>query len=139
MQRALRMACVKRGFASKTLVGFGAAPWGDLTHSSRAVRVADTIYVSGTVSQGDTVAEQVKGCFAIIDEAIRNAGGRGLEDVVLTRMIAADVGELDELTSAHKAVFEATGNRPAQTTYGGTLVREWIKVEIEATAVVQAE
>lgn len=81
----------------------------------------------------------MKGCFAIIHEAIRSAGGRGLEDVVLTRMIAADVGELDELTSAHKAVFEATGNRPAQTTYGGTLVREWIKVEIEATAVVQAE
>ena len=56
MQRALRMACVKWGFASKTLVGFGAAPWCDLTHSSRAVRVADTSYVSGTVSQGDTVA-----------------------------------------------------------------------------------
>ena len=50
------MACVKRGFASKTLVGFGAAPWCDLTHSSRAVPVADTSYVSGTVSQGDTVA-----------------------------------------------------------------------------------
>jgi len=28
------------------------------------------------------------------------------------------------------------GVKPAQTTFGGTLVRDWIKVEIEATAIV---
>ena len=44
--------------------------------------------------------------------------------------------DLEELAGAHKEVFEKAGCRPAQTTFGGTLVRDWIKVEIEATAVV---
>lgn len=123
--------------SSRTTVSFGAAPWGDLAHASRAVRVGDTIHVSGTVAQGSSCAEQVKGCFAIIGDAIKEAGGRGLEDVVITRMVAADaVGDLEELAGAHKEVFEAAGVRPANTTFGGTLVRDWIKVEIEATAVV---
>ena len=33
-------------------------------------------------------------------------------------------------------VFSAVGVKPAQTTFGGTLVRDWIKVEIEATAII---
>ena len=107
-------------------MSFGAAPWGDLAHASRAVRVGDTVHVSGTVAQGETVGEQVKGCFAIIGDAIKEAGGRGLEDV----------GDLEELAGAHREVFQAAGVRPANTTFGGTLVRDWIKVEIEATAVV---
>ena len=57
--------------------------------------------------------------------------------VVITRMVAADpLADIDELASAHKEVFEEAGVWPANTTFGGTLVREWIKVEIEATAVV---
>lgn len=120
-------------------MSFGAAPWGDLCHASRAVRVGDTIHVSGTVAPGDTCAEQVKGCFDIIDSAIKEAGGAGLKDVVITRMIAADpIGDLEELAGAHKAVFQEVGIRPAQTTFGGTLVRDWLKVEIEATAVVNS-
>lgn len=137
MQRTL-FTLSRRSFSSaRTSVSFGAAPWGELTHSSRAVRVGDTIHVSGTVAQGETCADQVKGCFDIISQAIKDAGGRGLQDVVITRMIAADaVGDLDELARAHHEVFSAVDTRPAQTTFGGTLVRDWIKVEIEATAVV---
>ena len=122
-----------------TRVGMGASPWGDLAGVSRAVRVGDTIHVSGTVAPGDSCAEQVQGCFEVISKAIKDAGGRGLEDVVITRMIAADpVRDLDELASAHKAAFAASGNLPANTTFGGTLVRDWLKVEIEASAVVNA-
>ena len=52
-------------------------------------------------------------------------------------MVASDpVADIDELASAHKEVFEEAGVWPANTTFGGTLVRDWIKVEIEATAVV---
>ena len=89
----------------------GASPWGELARVSRAVRVGDTIHVSGTVSPGDTVADQVgkqraaaatttttttttattalsnvapasqvKGCFVVIEDAIKEAGGKGLED-----------------------------------------------------------
>jgi enamine deaminase RidA (YjgF/YER057c/UK114 family) len=124
--------------AKHVTVGFGAAPWGNMTHSSRAVRVGNTVHVSWTVAPGDSVTAEVEGCLAIIGDAIRAAGGRGLEDVVLTRMVAADiVGDLAELASAHKKVFETVGSEPAQTTFGGTLVRDTLKVEMEATAVVQ--
>ena len=85
-----------------TTVPFGAAPWGDLTHSSRAVRVGDVIQISGTVFPADSASDEVEGCFEIIGEAIKAAGGRGLEDVVLTRMVAGDVvGDLGELAAAH--------------------------------------
>ena len=40
----------RRCMSSRTSVGFGAAPWGDLTNSSRAVRVGDTIHISGANS-----------------------------------------------------------------------------------------
>merc|ERR1712176_1340555 len=67
-------------------------------------------------------------------------GGRGLEDVVITRMIAADVQkDFQELGDAHKAVFSKTlvPTRPSNALFGGTLLMPWMKVEIEATAVVQ--
>ena len=45
------------------------------------------------------------GCFELIGQSIKDAGGRGLEDVVITRMIAANVvGDLDELAKAHHQV-----------------------------------
>jgi len=57
------------------------------------------------VAQGETAAEQVHGCFELIGQSIKDAGGRGLEDVVITRMIAANVvGDLDELAKAHHQV-----------------------------------
>jgi len=102
--------------------------------------VGDTIHVSGTCAQGDTATVQVEAIFGVIDNAIRQAGGRGLEDVVITRMIAADVQkDFQELGDAHKAVFSKTlvPTQPSNTLFGGTLLLPWMKVEIEATAVVQ--
>ena len=61
-------------------VSMGDSPWGEKARTSRAVRVGDTIHVSGTVAEGETCADQVKGCFDIIDDAIKQAGGRGLQD-----------------------------------------------------------
>lgn len=101
------------------------------------MRVGDTIHVSGTCAQGDTPTAQVNAIFKVIDKAIRDAGGRGLDDVVIVRMIAADVQkDFQELGDAHKAVF-AGRNLPANTLFGGTLLLPWMKVEIEATAQVQ--
>jgi len=71
-------------------VSMGDSPWGEKARTSRAVRVGDTIHVSGTVAKGDTCADQVKGCFDIIDDAIKQAGGRGLQDGNLSyRLIGA--------------------------------------------------
>lgn len=125
-----------------TRVPFGPSTnWGDSAGCSRAVRIGDTVFISGTVTKGDTTGEQVSGCLAIIADAVRSAGGRGLPDVVLTRIIAADpVNDLGEIAAAHKAAFADAGAQwPANTTFGGTFPRAWIRVGIEATAVVQSE
>merc|ERR1719460_91934 len=127
-------------FAPTARVSTG-TPWEGRCGCARAVRVGDTIHVSGTCAQGDTATAQVNTIFGIMDNAIRKAGGRGLEDIVITRMIAADVQkDFQELGDAHKAVFaKCLGGpkTPSNTLFGGTLLLPWMKVEIEATAVVQ--
>jgi enamine deaminase RidA (YjgF/YER057c/UK114 family) len=115
--------------------------WGDSAGVSRAVRIADTIHISGTVTKGESTGAQLSGCLAIIADAVRSAGGRGLQDVVLTRIIAADPAkDLVEIAAAHKAAFADAGAEwPANTTFGGSFPRPWIRVGVEATAVVQSE
>mmetsp|Transcript_164217 Transcript_164217/g.315472 ORF Transcript_164217/g.315472 Transcript_164217/m.315472 type:complete len:496 (-) Transcript_164217:316-1803(-) len=122
---------------TKSVVSTG-TPWEDRCGCARAVRVGDTIHISGTCAQGETATEQTKAIFKTIGKAIMKAGGRGLEDIVITRMIAAFVTtDFQELGDAHNAVFKGTGNKPANTLFGGTLLQPWMKVEIEAIAVVQ--
>jgi len=112
--------------------------WEKRASCARAVRVGDTIHISGTCAQGETVTDQVKAIFKVISKAIQKAGGRGLEDVVLARCIAVDVGKhFGEIGDAFTQVFDGTGNQPANTLFGGYLLQPWMKVEIEATAVVQ--
>ena len=135
-----RLRNARRLCSTVTRVPFGAATnWGDTAHASRAVRVGSTIHVSGTVTKGDTTGDQMRGCLDIIAEAVRSAGGRGLRDVVLTRVIASDIAsDLNEIGAAHKSTFEAAGAAPpANTTFGGSFPRPWIRVGVEATAVVQ--
>jgi len=122
---------------SKKVVSTGTA-WEKRASCARAVRVGDTIHVSGTCAQGETVTDQVKAIFKVISKAIQKAGGRGLEDVVLARCIAVDVDKnFGEVGDAFTAVFNGTGNQPANTLFGGYLLQPWMKVEIEVTAVVQ--
>ena len=108
------------------------------------MRVGDTIHVCGTVAPGETTAEQTLGCYKIIGDAIVDAGGNGLSDVVGSIMIAADVRkDVHDIAAAHKEafqeVFDQTGMWPNNTLYGGTLWREGLLIEIEATAIVTGE
>ena len=141
----MRVARAARACSTKVLttrVPMGPSTnWGDSAGVSRAVRIGDTIHVSGTVTKGDTAGAQVRGCLSIVADAVRSAGGRGLQDVVLTRIIAADpANDLAEIAAAHKAAFADAGAEwPANTTFGGSFPRPWIRVGVEATAVVQSE
>ena len=143
--RTMRLGRAARSCSTKVLttrVPMGPSTnWGDSAGVSRAVRIGDTIHISGTVTKGDSAGAQVSGCLAIIATAIRSAGGRGLQDVVLTRIIAADpANDLAEIAAAHKASFAHAGAEwPANTTFGGFFPRPWIRVGVEATAVVQSE
>ncbi|MCP4684722.1 MAG: RidA family protein [bacterium] len=111
---------------------------------SRAVRVGNTIAVSGTGPigpDGKTACAdaygQAKRCLEIISEAIKAAGGR-LEDVVRTRMMVSDASHWREVARAHGEFFAEI--RPASTLVEvkGFVESDWL-VEIEADAVVEMD
>lgn len=107
---------------------------------SRAVRVGDRVWVSGTapIMPGDAdppggAYEQAKRCLEIVAQALADAGG-SLDDVVRTRIYVTDADSIDEVGRAHREAFAVA--RPATT---GVVVQlldpRWL-VEIEAEAVI---
>jgi enamine deaminase RidA (YjgF/YER057c/UK114 family) len=118
------------------------APWADKVGYSRAIRVGDTIYVSGTapVAEAGGIAHhgdpylQAKRCLEIIVEALGEAGARP-EHVVRTRIYVLDAGVWEEVGRAHGEVLGHA--RPATTLVEVSgFIHPDIQVEIEAIAVV---
>jgi enamine deaminase RidA (YjgF/YER057c/UK114 family) len=109
---------------------------------SRAVRVGNTILVSGTAAiapDGSTacpgdVYGQSKYCIEIMRRAIEEAGG-SLRDVVRTRIMLKDISTWEEAARAHGEVFSEI--RPACTFVGiKDFVREDWLVETEADCII---
>jgi enamine deaminase RidA (YjgF/YER057c/UK114 family) len=106
---------------------------------SRAVRVGDRIFVSGTApiwpdgSVDPDPAVQAQRCLEIISAALDDLGA-SLEDVVRTRMFITAPDVADAVGRAHGDVFGEI--RPAATVVvvAALLDARW-KVEIEAEAV----
>lgn len=117
-------------------------PWEEVVGYSRAVRVGDTIEVSGTagagrdgavVAPGD-VYGQTREALRIIEMALEELGA-GFEDVIRTRIFLKDPSRWEETGRAHGEVFSSI--RPATIVAGVTgFVDPDILVEIEASAVV---
>lgn len=107
---------------------------------SRAVRVADRVWVSGTapIMPGDadppvTPYEQAQVCLAIIERALSEAGA-SFDDVVRTRIYVTDAAYIDEVGRAHGEAFARA--RPATTGIVTALLDPRWLVEIEAEAVL---
>ena len=116
--------------------------WEDMAGYSRAVRVGDHIYVSGTTATGpdglvggDDPAAQALFILDKIERAINDLGGR-LEDVVRTRVFISDVSHWEPVARAHGERFAAI--RPANTLVEAKLVGPDYLVEIEADAIIGA-
>lgn len=129
---------VRKNYSSET-------PWEPLIGYSRAVRVGQTIYVSGCtaidsngeVSLGLDPYKQTKKAIEIIKNAVEALGGR-LSDVVRTRMFVTDINQWKHFARAHNEFFEHI--RPANTfVQVAKLVDPRMMVEMEAEAVVGAE
>jgi enamine deaminase RidA (YjgF/YER057c/UK114 family) len=109
---------------------------------SRAVKVGNQIFVSGTVAWGDDGKVTGEGdMYAQAKQAIRNIekalaqAGASLADVVRTRTFVTDVSRFDEVAKAHGEAFGDI--RPAATVVEvKALVDTVMLVEIEADAVV---
>jgi enamine deaminase RidA (YjgF/YER057c/UK114 family) len=107
---------------------------------SRAVRVGDRVWVSGTApimpddADPPTEAyEQAKVCLAIVERALAEAGS-SLDDVVCTRIYVTDPADIDEVGRAHGEAF--ANARPATTGIVTALLDPRWRVEIEAEAVI---
>jgi enamine deaminase RidA (YjgF/YER057c/UK114 family) len=124
---------------NRQLISSGAA-FEDRVGYSRAVRVGQNVWVSGTapIMPGDAdppddVYEQARICLQIVERALAEAGA-GLDDVVRTRIYVVDAGYIEEVGRAHRDAFAKA--RPATTgVVTGLLDPRWL-VEIEAEAVV---
>lgn len=119
-----------------------AGPWEASIGYSRAVRVGNTIAVSGTTSaeadgtihgEGDAYL-QARRCFEIIERALVEAGA-GLPDVVRTRTFLTNIDDWQAVGRAHGEVFGDI--RPAATMVAvSQLIDPAMLVEIEADAVL---
>lgn len=126
----------------KQLVSSG-SPFEKSIGFSRAVRVGNTITVSGTapIAPGGGTAypgdlyRQTLTCIEIIKNAMESAGG-ALSDVIRTRIMLTDIDRWQEAAKAHGEFFGEI--RPASTfvEVSRFLDADWL-VEIEADAVVE--
>jgi enamine deaminase RidA (YjgF/YER057c/UK114 family) len=118
------------------------AKWESIVGYSRAVKVGNTIEVTGTVSvdennrlvgAGDAYA-QTKFIIQKIEKVLVTAGA-SLEHVVRTRMFVTDISRWEEYGKAHGEFFSAILPCTSMIEVKGLIDPAYL-VEIEATAII---
>lgn len=118
------------------------APWEDSVGYSRAVKVGNTIEVTGTVAlnehnqvvgTGDAYA-QTKFVLEKIGKVLEQAGSSH-KDVVRTRLFVTDISRWEEYGRAHGEVYRDIRPCTSMIEVKGLISPEYL-IEIEATAIL---
>ena len=117
------------------------AKWEDIVGYSRAVRIGNTIEVTGTVAVdenntlvgGNNAYDQTKFILQKIEKVLERAGA-SLKDVVRTRMFVTDISRWEEYGRAHGEFFKDIKPCTSMIEIKGLIAPEYL-IEIEATAV----
>ena len=118
------------------------AKWESIVGYSRAVKVGNTIEVTGTaavddngktVGIGDAYA-QAKFAIQKIEKVLKQAGA-SLKDVVRTRMFVTDISRWEEYGKAHGEFFKDIMPCTSMIEIKGLIDPEYM-IEIEATAIM---
>ncbi len=119
------------------------AKWESIVGYSRAVRVGNTVEVTGTVAVDDTGAlvggndpyAQTRFILQKIEAVLARAGA-SMKHVVRTRLFVTDISRWEEYGKAHGEVFGEI--RPCTTMVEvSRLIAPEYLIEIEATAVIE--
>jgi enamine deaminase RidA (YjgF/YER057c/UK114 family) len=109
---------------------------------SRALRVGDRVWVSGTGpvwADGTCSADvgaQTRRCFDIILAALAEAGAN-LADVVRTRMFLTSTDDAEAVSAVHGELFSQVLPAATMVVVAALLDPRW-KVEIEVDALIRA-
>jgi enamine deaminase RidA (YjgF/YER057c/UK114 family) len=117
------------------------AKWEDIVGYSRAVKIGNTIEVTGTVAVdensnlmgGNSAYEQTKFIIQKIEGVLKKAGA-SLKDVVRTRMFVTDISRWEEYGKAHGEFFKTIKPCTSMIEIKSLIAPEYL-IEIEATAV----
>ncbi len=119
------------------------AKWEDIVGYSRAVKVGNTIEVTGTVAVdennqlvgGISAYEQTKFILSKIEKILEKAGA-SLKDVVRTRMFVTDISRWEEYGRAHGEYFKDIKPCTSMIEVKGLIEEDYL-IEIEATAILE--
>ena len=117
----------------------GTSPYEPIIGFSRAVRVGNTVHVSGTGPVGagnEDVTTQTRQVLGLIQSSLEKAGAR-LDQVVRTRMYLTHVEDWEAVGRVHGEFFGSV--RPAATmVVVAQLLNPAWRIEIEADAVLES-
>ncbi len=118
------------------------AKWEDIVGYSRAVKIGNTIAVSGTTAVDenniivgkDNAYEQTIFIFKKIENALKKLGA-GMENIIRTRMFVTNIKNWEQIGKAHGEFFGEI--KPAATMVEvAKLIDNKLLVEIEVDAVL---